>query len=270
MNKFKTALKALAKIARNPWLLNHVLQDTDEWKRYIQNNYPDLTSLPVINFDQLASEELKGRLTVFSFLDGGSLATDILLLKVLAGQFDHCSYFEIGTWRGESVANVAEVAEECYTLNLSDEELSGMGVDERVVELQGFFSKEVKNIVHLKGNSKYFNFAGLNKKFDLIFIDGSHHYDMVKNDTEKVFTHLVHPDSIVVWHDYAITPEETRYEVFAGILDALPADKHHGLFHVAHTKSAIFTSRELKGQTLQNPVIPESFFQVDLSFKKIN
>ncbi len=270
MNKYTTALKALSKIVRNPWLLNHVLQDKDEWEKYVEDHYPSLTSLPVINFDQLAGDNLQDKLSLFTFLDGGSLVTDILLLKVLAGKFEHCSYFEIGTWRGESVSNVAEVSKECFTLNLSDEELMKMGVDQRVIELQGFFSKKLKNVVHLRGNSKSFNFAGLNKKFDLIFIDGSHHYAMVKNDTEKVFTYLVHQNSIVVWHDYAITPEETRYEVFAGILDAMPKKMHDRLFHVAHTKSAIYTPQSLEGRRLQSPVIPESFFQVDLRFKKVD
>jgi predicted O-methyltransferase YrrM len=269
VRKINTALKALVKIARNPWLLNHVLQDKNEWKQYVFGKYPSFTSLPVVSMDQIAGPEVHASLSPFTFLDGGSLPTDLMLLKLLAKQFDSCRYFEIGTWRGESAVNVASVASECYTLNLSGEEMRAMGVDEKVIDLQGFFSREAKNINHLKGNTKSFNFAGLEKKFDLIFIDGSHHYSMVRNDTEKVFGHLVHPESVIVWHDYAITPEEVRYEVLAGILDGVDEKEHRKLYPVANTKSAMYTRKNWKGDILESPVKPDYYFEVDLKYKKI-
>jgi len=61
-----------------------------------------------------------------------------------------------------------------------------------------------------------------NDTFDVLFIDGDHRYDYVKNDTAKVFRHLVHNKSIVLWHDYAYSPGQVRYEVLAGILDGVP------------------------------------------------
>jgi hypothetical protein len=70
------------------------------------------------------------------------------------------------------------------------------------------FIKENSKILHLEGNTKTFDFAGLGKKYDLIFIDGDHSYEMVKHDTEQVFKHLVHDNSVVVWHDYAYNPEK--------------------------------------------------------------
>src|SRR5438067_9857090 len=41
----------------------------------------------------------------YAFLEGGSLISDLMLLKALARKFHPCTYLEIGTWRGESVAN---------------------------------------------------------------------------------------------------------------------------------------------------------------------
>ena len=104
-----------------------------------------------------------------TFLDGGSLPTDLALLRGLAGFFEDCKYFEIGTWRGESVANMARVASECYTLNLSVEEMRRMGVRSKYMYLLGYFARALENVVHLAGNSLEFDFAALQKNFDIIF-----------------------------------------------------------------------------------------------------
>lgn len=66
-------------------------------------------------------------LTTYSFLEGTSLVTDIMLLKSLARSFKKYSYLEIGSWRGESIANVAEVAENCTSITLSAAELKAIG-----------------------------------------------------------------------------------------------------------------------------------------------
>jgi hypothetical protein len=80
----------------------------------------------------------------------------------------------------------------------------------------------------------------LNKKFDLVFIDGDHHYEMVKNDTEKVLRYLAHERTIVVWHDYARNPETVRWEVLAGILSGCQPGLHQNIYHVAHTLCAVY------------------------------
>lgn len=269
MSRIVKAISAIYEIIRNPWLLNRVLQQPEIWEKHVINKYGIKNGLGVVTPKELYGDYTDSSLNLFTFLDGGSLVTDIVLLKTLAASFPHCSYFEIGTWRGESVANVAEVAEICYTLNLSDEEMREMGVGEDYIELQGFFSKNLKNVHHLKSNSKDFDFSSLNRKFDLIFIDGSHHYDDVKNDTEQVFKHLIHKESIIVWHDYATTPESVRYEVFAGILDGLPAESHQFLYHVGHTKSAIYFPQKLTKTKLISPVFPMAFYKVDIKYNSI-
>src|SRR5690606_31492997 len=137
-------------------------------------------ALPEIHLHQLDSEpDLQVEMC---FLDGASMPTDLALLKTLAKTRN--SYFEIGTWRGESVWNVAKHIEDCSTLNLSSQEMDAMGLPKKYGELHGIISKNNPKIKHLEGNSKNFDFKGLNKKYDLIFIDGDHSYEMVRNDTE--------------------------------------------------------------------------------------
>ena len=260
----KKLFKALFAILRNPWLLNNVLSDNTVWERYIRKNYKLQKGLPVLDINHLFPN-FSETLECFAFLDGSSLPTDIALLKSLSKKFDKCTYFEIGTWRGESVVNVAENAEECYTLNLSREELLSFGLSEKYADMHGFFSKGKENIRHLTGNSLTFDFKGLDKKFDLIFIDGDHHHATIKSDTENIFKHLVHENSIVVWHDYAYTPEKLRPEVMAAILDGTPAEYRKFLYHVSNTLCAIFIRKEFPTSVLEPPVTPQNTFKVSIT-----
>jgi len=268
MNKLNKAIKAIIEILKNPVLLNNVLNDDSVWGNYNKKNYNKI-ALPLVDINQF-STNFSETLNHFAFLDGGSLPTDIALLKILSKRFNTCKYFEIGTWRGESVVNVAEVASECYTLNLSKEEILALGLKESYADLHGFFSKGKKNITHLTGNSLTYDFAALNKKFDLIFIDGSHHYDDIKNDTEKIFKHLVHEQSIIVWHDYAYNPERVRPEVMAAILDGTPPEFRNNLYHVSNSMSAIFTREKLVTKDFISPSTPNKTFKITLESKVID
>ena len=127
MSKISKAIRAISLIIRNPWLLNRVLEEDMYWKRKVIENYGFQSGLPVIRPEELFGD-FSETVDPFAFLDGGSLPTDLALLKKLARRMPHCSYFEIGTWRGESVANVASVAEKCYTLNLSADKMKEMGL----------------------------------------------------------------------------------------------------------------------------------------------
>ncbi len=265
--KFRKAIKATALILKNPYLLNNVLSEPSVWEDYVSRNHGKEKGLPVINLDQLLGKELHD-VGPITFLDGGSLPTDLALLRGLASNINECKYFEIGTWRGESVANIAGVAKECYTLNLSTQEMKAMGVRNKYMYLMGYFSKNLENVVHISGNSMSFDFAGLNKKFDLIFIDGDHHYEKVKNDTEKVLKHLAHDNSIIVWHDYAHHPEEVRFEVLAGILDGVDPSMHKELYHVSQTKCAVYIRKEIEGRLLDPPEEPDEYFEVILKSRK--
>jgi len=256
MHKLKKLFKGLFLLIKKPSLLNEILESDLVWQKKAGNQ-----TLPVVEIENLIPD-FNETLSVFSFLGGGSLPTDIMLLKGLAGQIKECNYFEIGTWRGESVVNVSETAKECYTLNLSKKEMLAMNMPKEYTELHGFFSKNKENIQHLYGNSLTYNFKKLNKKFDLIFIDGNHKYDYVKNDTEKVITHLTHEKTIIVWHDYAYNPEKIRSEVLKGILDGLPEKMHQNLYHVSNTMCAIYYPKELQTTKFTNIKKPTKFFKI--------
>lgn len=255
-------------ITRKPVLLNRVLTDEDSWKSYVEKNYDLGSGLPLIEMDQLIGSA-SASLGPMTFLDGGSLPTDMMLLAGLAEKIRDCRYFEIGTWRGESVSSVASRAKSCHTLCLSDEEMRKLGMHERTIESHLLFSKDLDNVVHLRGDSRSFDFEALDQKFDLVFIDGDHHYDFVKSDTEKVFLHLVHEKSVVVWHDYGFHPDQVRFEVMAAILDGAGPERSSLVYHVAHTKSAVFTGKRHDSTPADFPVLPKEYYELQLNRKKI-
>lgn len=268
MGKFGKALKALWWIVRKPVLLNRVLTDEDSWKSYVNDHYRLPGGLPVIGMDQLIAPDSVS-LGPMTFLDGGSLPSDMMLLAGLAEGIKDCCYFEIGTWRGESVTTLASRTKSCHTLCLSDEEMLALGMHEKIIESHRMFSRDLKNVTQLRGDSRSFDFGGVNQKFDLLFIDGDHHYDFIKSDTRNVFDHLLHENSIVVWHDYGFHPDQVRFEVMAAILDGVGPDRAGYVYHVAHTKCAIFTGKDYESKPASFPVVPEEYYTFHLTRKKL-
>jgi predicted O-methyltransferase YrrM len=263
MGKIRKALKALWWILKKPVLLNRVLSDEDSWKDYVSRQYSLPEGIPVIGMDQVIGPDPVS-LGPMTFLDGGSLPTDMMLLAGLAEGISGCRYFEIGTWRGESVAAIASRARSCHTLCLTDEEMRKLGMHELTIESHRMFSRDLENVIQHRGDSRNFDFAGLEQKFDLIFIDGDHHYDFIRADTQHVFEHLVHENSIVVWHDYGFHPDQVRYEVMAAILDGVGPERSNKIYHVAHTKCAIFTGRDYPSAKAAFPVVPTEYYTFKL------
>ncbi len=266
MKKLQKFFEAVKAISSKPYLLNLVLNEQGVQQNKFKEKYPDISALPQIKLQDL-DDNFESSVESF-LLDGSSLPTDLALLKTLAK--GKKSYFEIGTWRGESIWNVAKNIEDCTTLNLGDEEMKAMNLPEKYIELHGFLSKKNPKILHLKGNTLTFDFQNLQKKYDLIFIDGDHSYEMVKHDTQKVFQHLIHENSVVVWHDYAYNPEKIRYEVFRGIMDGTPKEFHHKLHHVANTMCAVMLNgKQQLTQQFESPKTPEVLFKIDLKISNL-
>ncbi|WP_400193331.1 class I SAM-dependent methyltransferase [Hymenobacter sp. B81] len=265
MSRFSKTLRALGSLVRNPWLLNHVLAaDEADWQTRARQHAPrwqlneyGLPETPLTELLPPGGDAVQP----FAFGGGGSLPTDLLLLRALARRQPRCRYFEIGTWRGESAAAVAAVAASVHTLNLSAAEMHGLGLSQPYIDLHGHFSRPLPNVTHLHGNSAQFDFAGLGP-FDVVFIDGDHRYEAVRRDTERVFAELLHPQSVVVWHDASRQPGQPRWEVLAGLLDGLPAAAGGHLYAVRNTLCALYSPLPLPSAAHQPFAVPDPAFRV--------
>jgi predicted O-methyltransferase YrrM len=270
MSRLSVVWQAFRSLVRTPSLLTHVVAgDVATWRERAlahpgRASAKGLPLVPLAHFLTPADTTVRP----FAFREGGSLPTDLLLLRALARRAPRSRYFEIGTWRGESAANVAAVAAEVLTLNLSAAELRALGLSERYIELHGFFSRPLPNVTHLHGNSATYDFAALPGPFDVIFIDGDHRYAAVRTDTQRVFKHLVGPATVVVWHDASRQPGEPRWEVLAGILDGLPASATGQLVQVENTLCALYSPLPLPTQEPDQLADPENWFEVTV--KSVN
>lgn len=268
MSKLSKLFKALSLILKQPSLLNKIMDDADVNKSEVIARYGLPDGLPVIDICELLPG-FSETVDPFCYLDGGSMPIDLALLKGLAKQIPNCEYFEIGTWRGESAANVASVVAHCTTLNLPDAEMISMGLSKKYVDLHRFFSKDLANVTHLQANSQTFDFKSIGKQFDLLFIDGDHHYESVKNDTKAAFSLLKNENSIIVWHDYGHTPNDVRWDVLKGILDGTPENKRKYLYHVSNTLCAIYTTKPLHTYKQETIEVPTKKFKIEISAQNV-
>ncbi len=266
MSKVSKLFKALSLILKQPSLLNKVLDDADVNKNEVVKKYKLDKGLKTVDITELLPN-FDVTIEPYAALDGGSTPIDLALLKGLAASKPNCDYFEIGTWRGESVSNVASVAKNCVTLNLPDETLLQMGFDKKYVEMHRFYSKNLKNVTHLQGNSLTYDYKSLNQKFDLIFVDGDHHYESVKSDTQNAFSLLKDENSIIVWHDYGNNPSDIRWDVLRGILDGTPSDKIKNLYRVSNTLCAIYYKGVKNAEYIPDNTTPKKHFSITVKAK---
>jgi hypothetical protein len=211
----------------------------DLWRDYVERNHSLGKGHKTINLDQLFNHELHDVGPVSHFNEG-MMPSDLALLRGLASLYKDCSYFEISKRRCESLASMARVAGECYSLCRPAGEIRREGIRRGYMYMMGYYSAAMQNVVALSGDSNTFPFSSLDKKFDVVFINNGHGYNRILNDTRKAFEYLVHDRSVVVWHDYSYFPEQVRWEVLAGILDGTDPLIREQLFFVSRTKCAIF------------------------------
>jgi predicted O-methyltransferase YrrM len=262
MNKLQKIYKGVRLLLQRPSAINALLEENLYQKELLLQQYNLPNGLSYVQLTHVV--DITNIPIQCSLLEGGSLPADYLLLAGLAKKTGG-NYFEIGTWRGESVLNVAPYMQSCVTLNLPAADIIQMGGPKNYAAQMGFFSKPISNIQHIEADSLTFNYAGLQQQFSLIFIDGDHRYSSVKSDTENVFKHLVKENTIVVWHDYGSSSENPRWEVLRGIMDGLPAEKRKHLYAVSHTLCAIYYPFPVLSQTLPFPQSPAGLFTINIS-----
>ncbi len=261
--KISTIFKIFGKLIQTPKSIFWIFKDETSYENRLRKKYGKV-QFPSVDIRHFLADG-KGEISTYTFLNGSSLPTDLILLKSLAQSIPNCNYLEIGMWRGESVVNVAEVAAHCTSVNLSPEEMISMGFKKKYAQLHGCLLGNQSNIKIVHANSLSFDFSTLNAKYDLIFVDGDHKYEAVKSDTEKVSRLLRNEDSMIVWHDYGYDPETPRHSVISAILDGLPPEEHQHLYHVSNTMCAIYTKKKLDAKLLDSPITPDKVFSVQLT-----
>jgi Methyltransferase domain len=170
---------------------------------------------------------------------------DALVLAALSQVLKCRTFFEIGTFQGETAWLVAHnnhnitvytldlpriEAAQHTTLELTDPNYFDSW--ERGVRFHG--TPEADRIVQLYGDSATFDYSPYRHGMDLVFIDASHSYSYVKSDTEAALSMLSERGTIV-WDDY------TYYAGIYSYLHDLAPRLDGPILHLLGTRLAMHT-----------------------------
>ena len=263
MGKVGKFFKAIGLIISNPYLLNNVLDDSEVNKEIIINEHNLGNGLPVVDLLHMFPS-FEDSINPFTFLDGTSQVIDLAVLKSIAAKIENCDYLEIGSWRGESVVNVADTGANCVVVNLPKADMIAMGLNKDYIENHHFFYKNNTKIKIVDADSTKLDFSSLNQKFDLIFVDGSHHYEDVKSDSINAFELLKDENSIIIWHDYLNNSASVRWEVFRGIIEGTPEPKRNKLTHISNTLFAMYNNHKYPSHEMNFFAEPNKSFEVNI------
>lgn len=211
------------------------LVGNDKWQsKSIFEIFPDISGKRVI-LEHVSGQGIETPLDELAYL---ALITSIKSPK---------NIFEIGTFRGRTALNFAlNSPEKCtvYTLDLPpDKKNSGMidasKNDKIIIQKSNpnieYAGKDVEvKIRQIYGDSTEFDFSPYYNRIDIVFIDGAHHYDAVKSDTENALK-MVKPNGMIIWHDFAIYGDYN--DVTRAILDCIPSEK---IIQIDSTSIAIY------------------------------
>lgn len=153
--------------------------------------------------------------------DGSTAPLERMLIAQMASHFQPATVVEIGTYRGGTTRLLLDQLPESsciHTMDLPPEvdALHTPGTtDSRLIQhrvLGRAFQDHPRSsqiTQHLGDSMKESTWDNVPQSIDLAFIDASHSYLAVKNDTEKVLARAS-KDAIILWHDYSEGHSEER------------------------------------------------------------
>lgn len=221
-----------------------------------KHNLPN--GFPTLDFNTIMPD-FREEVINYTYLDGTSRLIDLAVLRAICRKYENCEYMEIGSWRGESLSNVAQVASKVVSISLSAEDMVSRGWKSEA-KFQRLFSKGLTNVEHIEHDSITFDYDNWGRTFDVIFVDGDHSYDAVKSDTHNVFKLLKDEKSIIMWHDTTTGYEKPRWEVVAGILDGAPAEARSKIYHISNCLISIYIPWEIETSFPPSPQVPNKTF----------
>lgn len=194
---------------------------------------------------------LKGGMRVtLEVLAGEGIATpcdELVYLALLTRHLDPKHIFEIGTFRGRTALNFALNCSPGAMVHTLDLPLDGAvgpahAADRNIVQRRvtgaDYRDKDgAERIEQLYGDSTRFDFAPYHARMDMVFVDGAHHYDAVKSDTEQALK-MVRPGGYIVWHDFANYGDYN--DVTRAVLDLLPAGE---VIQIGSSQLALYVKR---------------------------
>lgn len=184
---------------------------------------PAFTSIPEVRLSELVPGDIAVQVLEPDGVSGNITAAEIIAITQLIRYYKPRRLFEIGTFNGRTTlnmaANCAEDAE-IYTIDLPKDMIDDTKFPIASGE-RGFVDKKTsgsrfsdteweKQITQLYGDSAAFDFSLYFNAMDFVFLDGSHQYKYVLNDSKMALKLIGSNNGIILWHDYGVWKGVTK------------------------------------------------------------
>jgi predicted O-methyltransferase YrrM len=179
--------------------------------------------IPAASLSEIVDSDCEIRLTELPENDGNITLQELSVITALVKQTRPTRILEIGTFDGRTTLNMAinsPAEAQLFTLDLPKTQLDStklhittgdrVFVDKPESGARFKSTEQARKITQLYGDSATFDFAPYFGTIDLVFLDGSHSYEYVLNDSRIGLKLLRDGRGVILWHDYTAWPGVTR------------------------------------------------------------
>jgi predicted O-methyltransferase YrrM len=224
MLKTLSFLRSLGWIAlRKPSDLSHVFGVANSVAKDIENPVADTRPFPHIDFSEITGRSIRLSFQTFPRIGASISLVEAAALSALIHKINAKRIFEFGTYKGVSTTQLALNLPHdgmVFSLDLPEDHPAYSLAIPKVAEQQIAAEKGKgiliphdlgEKVAFLRADSAKFDTTPYRESMDLIFVDGAHSYEYVKNDTVKGLE-MLRPGGIIAWHDCTPShPDVVRY-----------------------------------------------------------
>lgn len=188
--------------------------------RHVSREKPMLREAPV---ESVIGDSREVTLSSLESVDGNVTDRELVVLSGLVRALKAKSIFEFGTFDGRTTRNLAANLPSdgsVWTIDLQESSMTDLAIPIDPQELK-YVAKERSGeryrgtpeegrIVQLYGDSGKYDFSRLFGAFDFVFVDASHAYPYVINDSLIALELLSPNGGTIAWHDYGRWDGVTR------------------------------------------------------------
>jgi predicted O-methyltransferase YrrM len=178
--------------------------------------------LPIRSLPEVLPETFTQQIVEQSFATGNVSPLELCVLNELVREHAPAAVLELGTFDGRTTLNLAANTPpetKIWTLDLPAADVQktrfALATGDRSYVVKDRSGARFENrpesakIVQLHGDTATFDFSPWFGKIDFVFIDASHGYDYVLNDSRIALKLLRNGKGVIVWHDYGGWPGVT-------------------------------------------------------------
>lgn len=180
-------------------------------------------AISTVTTDSLIGDTQAISVSALDNVDGNVTDRELIVLNSLVGRSGARAIFEIGTFDGRTTRNLAancSLDGRVWTLDLPRESMRSLEApihahEEKYVNkahsgARYMGTPEGSRIEQLYGDSASYDFSRFKGKMDFVFVDASHAYKYVVNDSLVALAMLREEGGTIVWHDYGRWDGVTR------------------------------------------------------------